>query len=80
MSNTNSSAKRLPIENWRGKTVMFIIAHPDDAEGAAGGTISLMKKNGVKVVYLIVTNGDKGCGDNNKVFNCSKVTKKQIAK
>jgi LmbE family N-acetylglucosaminyl deacetylase len=40
---------------------MFIAAHPDDTEGGAGGTISLLKKNGIKVVYLIVTNGDKGC-------------------
>src|SRR6185295_7913236 len=47
----------------RGKTVMVVQAHPDDAESRCAGTVALLKKNGNKIVYVICTNDDKGTYD-----------------
>ena len=41
---------------------MFVAAHPDDIECGAGGLIRILTRQGTKVVYVITTNGDKGCG------------------
>jgi len=44
---------------------MFISAHPDDIEACAGGLISILtshKPNPPEISYVILTNGDKGCG------------------
>jgi len=44
---------------------MFISAHPDDIEACAGGLISILtsqKPKPPKISYVIMTNGDKGCG------------------
>jgi len=43
--------------------VMVIVAHPDDAEFAAGGTIARWASEGREVVYVVCTNGDKGSSD-----------------
>lgn len=40
--------------------VLVIVAHPDDAEFNAGGTISRLIEEGSEVRYLILTNGNKG--------------------
>jgi len=40
---------------------MMISAHPDDIEACAGGTVRQLTAQGTRVVYLIATNGDKGC-------------------
>ena len=47
----------------RDKTVMVVQAHPDDAESRCAGTVSLLKRNGNKIVYVICTNDDKGTYD-----------------
>jgi len=44
---------------------MIIVAHPDDAEFLAGGTVALWAQNNTAVTYVIVTNGDKGTDDPN---------------
>jgi LmbE family N-acetylglucosaminyl deacetylase len=44
---------------------MVIVAHPDDAEFLAGGTVALWAQNSTAVTYVIVTNGDKGSEDPN---------------
>src|SRR4030042_1210894 len=44
---------------------MGIVAHPDDAEFLAGGTVALWAQNSTAVTYVIVTNGDKGTDDPN---------------
>jgi len=44
---------------------MVIIAHPDDAEFLAGGSVALWARNSTAVTYAIVTNGDKGTDDPN---------------
>ena len=37
--------------------------HPHDADGTIGGTVARMVKEGKDVVFVIVTNGDKGAID-----------------
>jgi LmbE family N-acetylglucosaminyl deacetylase len=44
---------------------MVIVAHPDDAEFMVAGTIARWAKAGSRIVYLLVTDGDKGTSDPN---------------
>jgi LmbE family N-acetylglucosaminyl deacetylase len=43
--------------------VMVIVAHPDDADSWAGGTVAKFSRSGAKVAYVVVTSGEKGSGD-----------------
>jgi LmbE family N-acetylglucosaminyl deacetylase len=43
--------------------VLYIVAHPDDPEFGAGGTIARWTHSGAKVTYVIVTDGSKGSND-----------------
>jgi LmbE family N-acetylglucosaminyl deacetylase len=43
--------------------VLVVVAHPDDPEFLAGGTIARLAKEGREIAYVIVTNGNKGSGD-----------------
>jgi len=43
--------------------VMVVTAHPDDPKFGAGGTIAKFVKEGRKVTYVIVTDGNKGSAD-----------------
>jgi LmbE family N-acetylglucosaminyl deacetylase len=45
------------------RTVLVIVARPDDAELFAGGTIARMVDEGCAVYYVIATQGDKGSFD-----------------
>ena len=42
---------------------MVIVAHPDDAESWAGGTVALFALDGKTVAYVVVTSGEKGTAD-----------------
>ncbi len=42
---------------------LVVIAHPDDAEFAFGGTIAKLAREGKKVWYVLATSGDKGTSD-----------------
>lgn len=42
---------------------MVIVAHPDDPEFSAGGTIGLLTGQNVEVTYVILTDGSKGSDD-----------------
>ena len=42
---------------------MLVVAHPDDAEFPAGGTIARLTAKGKRVVIIQVTSGDKGSPD-----------------
>lgn len=44
-------------------SAMIIVAHPDDAEFMAAGTLARWARAGSRVVYLLVTSGDKGSSD-----------------
>jgi len=43
--------------------IMVITPHPDDAEYGVAGTVARWTKEGKNVVYVVVTNGDKGTSD-----------------
>jgi len=43
--------------------VLIIVAHPDDPEFPAAGTIANWTSQGVKVTYVIVTDGSKGSSE-----------------
>lgn len=45
------------------KNVLVIVAHPDDPEFGAGATVAKWTQQGVKVVYVIVTDGSKGSAE-----------------
>ena len=51
------------IEQWKGKTVMVFTPHPDDDLFGCGGTLSLLAKNGNKIIIVIYTNDNKGSFD-----------------
>lgn len=40
--------------------VLAVMAHPDDIDFGAGGTVALFTQAGIAVTYAIVTNGDAG--------------------
>jgi LmbE family N-acetylglucosaminyl deacetylase len=42
---------------------MVVMPHPDDAEFGCAGTVARWTKEGKRVVYVILTNGDKGTSD-----------------
>jgi LmbE family N-acetylglucosaminyl deacetylase len=42
---------------------MVIVAHPDDAEFMVAGTVARWASGGCEIVYLLVTDGDKGSSD-----------------
>jgi len=58
-----TATPELPYQSWAGQKLMMIGAHPDDIEGCAGGTVALLVAASVEVIYVIVTNGDKGCSN-----------------
>jgi len=45
------------------RSVLVIVAHPDDCEFGAGGTLAKFVKEGKDVALVVVTNGDKGSSD-----------------
>lgn len=47
------------------KVVLGIVAHPDDMDVGAGGTMAAFAKQGAEVHYLILTDGGKGSDDPN---------------
>ncbi|MCG6893257.1 MAG: PIG-L family deacetylase [Desulfobacteraceae bacterium] len=43
--------------------IMVVVAHPDDAEFGAAGTVARWTADGKSVIYVVCTNGDKGTTD-----------------
>lgn len=44
----------VPVEDWTGKTVLLIGAHPDD-DSRSHGTLSLLRENGNEVYVMLLT-------------------------
>lgn len=51
-----------PVEEWTGRTILFIGAHPDD-DGGSHGTMSMLQDNGNEVYVMLLTTGNVGTGD-----------------
>lgn len=45
------------------KTILTLLAHPDDAETMAGGTLLKWAAEGHRIVLGLITDGDKGTAD-----------------
>ncbi len=43
--------------------ILVVVAHPDDAEFGAAGTVARLIREGKKVVYIVCTSGEKGTSD-----------------
>lgn len=51
------------IDSYVPETAMVVVAHPDDAEFMAAGTVAKWTRGGSTVTYVVVTKGDKGSDD-----------------
>lgn len=51
-----------PVEEWSGRTVLFVGAHPDDDSGSHG-TMAMLQDNGNEVYVLLLTTGNVGTKD-----------------
>ena len=49
-----------PLADEEVKRVLVVMAHPDDCDFGAGGTIAQWTARGIEVSYCIITNGDQG--------------------
>jgi len=52
----------IPVEEWTGKTILLIGAHPDD-DSYAMGTLGMLNANGNEVYIAILTTGNVGTQD-----------------
>jgi LmbE family N-acetylglucosaminyl deacetylase len=50
-------------EKHEARSVLVVVAHPDDAEFMAAGTIAKFAREGKEVNYVLCTAGDKGTSD-----------------
>lgn len=63
-------------EQYKGKTVIFISPHPDDAEISAGATLHALRKAGANVINIIMTTGNNAT----IMRNGKKVSAEEVAK
>ena len=49
-----------PLPDEEIKRILVVMAHPDDCDFGAGGTIAQWTAKGIEVSYCIITNGDQG--------------------
>ena len=52
-------------QEYQAKSVLIVVAHPDDAEFMAAGTLAKWAREGKEVNYVVCTAGDKGTSDPN---------------
>ena len=57
-----SKKKALPVFKFDKsiKRALVVVAHPDDVDFGAAGTVATLTKKGVDVAYCLVTSGDAG--------------------
>lgn len=51
------------VIDYTPKSLMVVVAHPDDAEFMVAGTAAKWARAGCEVTYVVVTRGDKGSDD-----------------
>ena len=49
--------------SFQPRSLMVVVAHPDDAEFMVAGTVAKWAKHSCEITYVIVTKGDKGSDD-----------------
>ncbi|NBQ00752.1 MAG: PIG-L family deacetylase [Actinobacteria bacterium] len=54
-----------PIDDEEIKRILVVMAHPDDCDFGAGGSIAKWHEAGIQVSYCIITNGDQGGEESN---------------
>jgi LmbE family N-acetylglucosaminyl deacetylase len=52
----------VPVEEWTGKTIMLICAHPDD-DAMSHGTLAMLKEHKNEIYIVILTSGNVGTQD-----------------
>ncbi len=50
-------------QEYQARSVLIVVAHPDDAEFMAAGTLAKWAREGKEVNYVVCTAGDKGTSD-----------------
>lgn len=72
---SRGESRPLNLHEWKDKKVLFMYAHIDDMEASSGGTVALLQ--GIADIHLLIlTNGDKGCGND---LICGNSTNEEIA-
>ncbi|GAC1344576.1 MAG: PIG-L family deacetylase [Ktedonobacteraceae bacterium] len=56
----------IDIANMSVTSVLVIVAHPDDIESWAAGTVCRLTDAGKQVAYVLCTSGDKGTSDSSQ--------------
>jgi LmbE family N-acetylglucosaminyl deacetylase len=59
---TAAAQPETPVEEWTGKTILLIGAHPDD-DHRSHGTLAMLKDHGNEVYVLLMTLGNVGTRD-----------------
>lgn len=59
---TMTAQPEQPVEQWKGKTILLIGAHPDD-DSYSMGTLGMLNANGNEVYIAILTTGNVGTQD-----------------
>ncbi|MCC6616997.1 MAG: PIG-L family deacetylase [Anaerolineae bacterium] len=57
------------------KTILIVVAHPDDIEFGMGGSVARWTDEGHRVIFCIVTNGAAGSNDPNTDWDALIVTR-----
>lgn len=50
-------------DNYTPRTAMFIFAHPDDIEFGVAGTAARWAREGSRIIYVVITDGNVGSHD-----------------
>lgn len=51
------------LEDAQVETALVVVAHPDDVDFLASGTVARWTAGGIRVVYCVITDGDAGGAD-----------------
>ncbi len=59
---TAAAQPETPVEEWKGRTILVIGAHPDD-DHQSHGTLAMLKDHGNEVYVVLMTLGNVGSRD-----------------